>query len=183
MAKDISTTFEFLIDKKSFSFDKAFFVYNTDGEKVMYVDIPAFRLIKRLDFFADETKFEQLFSVVQDKILSVTSSEYTLFRNEKPLAKFRADLADNLLKRKIQILYPSGDPLCALAEKSAVGGFLGDLSGASFVFQSGDDILGTFGASESLEGMYHLGLSSGPEQKLAKWVALGAAIILFARLV
>ncbi len=184
MAKDIETNEKFFLEEGSMAWDNGFRIFDSDGEEIAFVDMPAYKLVKRLDFFTDETKEKKLFSIVQNKAIFLTEGKYTLMAEpDKPLATFHAKLSDNLLKRNVTILDPLGDPVCNLVEESAVGGFLGTLAGGNFVFQAGEETLGRLQTEPKEEGKITLDLESECRQKLDKRVALGAAIILYARVI
>jgi len=182
MTQRITGLYKFFIDKKSFSINNAYYVLNPDYERVVYVDQPAFAVSKKLKFYADDMKYNTLFSVVQDQIVQPINAKFTMYdADDNPLAKFHANLMDNLAKRNVTILTPDESPICQLVEESAVGGLLGALSGANFLFLAQDDVLGKFLTGPNEEKMFTLELD--PTKKLDQRVALGAAIILYARLI
>ncbi len=185
MNKDIVSVDKFLIRKKGFSFSGAgFYVYNKDEEKLLFVDIPDFKLVKQVDFYVDETKQAKLFKIKQDKVFFTTTAEYTLLlEGDVPLAKYRAELKDNLIKRNVKIMNPNGDVMCNLVEKSAFGGLLGELSGSDFLFMDGDEKIGSFAAGKEKRSDYSLDLTVEVERKLDARIALGAVIILYGRII
>lgn len=185
MAKGLSDLDVFLIKEKSFSLiNKGFHVYNYDEEPVLFVDMPSFGLKKQLNFYTDELKTERIFWIKQDKIVHLTHATYTLYLGEEQiLARFGAELLENIIKRDIKISKPNGELLCHLREESAVGGLLGKLSGANFVFRNGEEVLGRFQTHPKEKGKSKLDLTVEVGPKLDYIVALTAAIILYARLI
>ena len=173
---------KFFIEKKAFSLVQSFYVFNAKDEKIMFVDLPSFQIKKKLDFYRSDQKLYKRFSVIQNKVLFVTSAEYTLtLKGDQPLARFRADLAKNVLRRSVDITDPSGKSLGCLAERSALGGLLGNMAGADFVFHKGDE---TLGAVTSVKGdRLVVDLVGEPTPHLDHRIALGAAIVLYARLI
>ena len=175
----------FFIDQKAFSVNKAFSVFNGFNDKIMFVDLPSFGLVKRLDFFRSEHKVYRRFYIKQDRILHMTSATYSLYvpKNNKDLlvAKFRAELGKNLLKRNIQIEDEDGKPICELCEQAGSGGFLGVLANAKFQFKKGEKILGSLDQVSSKR--VELDLTNDPALLLDRRVAIGAAVVLLARLI
>jgi len=185
MAKELSDLDVFLIKEKSFSLlNKGFHIYNYDEEPVLFVDMPSFGLKKQLNFYTDELKSERIFWIKQDKIVHLTHGSYTLYLGEDQiLARFSAELKENILKRDVKINKPDGELLCHLREEAAFGGLIGKLGGANFVFRREDEVLGRFQTQPREKGKSKLDLTVEVGPKLDYIVALSAAIILYARLI
>ncbi len=183
--KNIHLLDKFYIRKKSFSFvNTGFFVYNSDHEPLIYVDIPDFTLVKQMHFYVDDSKEARLFWVKQDKILFGATAEYTLYIEEgQPIAKYRAELMENILRRNVKILTPADDQMCRLVETSKLGGFMGDLGGADFSFVDGEEVLGLFHSNTPKGDEYALDLMLELGRKLDVRIALGAVLILYGRLI
>ncbi len=184
MSKNIAELNKFHIRKKGFSIkDAGFHVLDENMDEVCYVIIPDLKLTKQVEFFKDQSKSEKLFWIKQDKIFFATTAQYTLFAEElKPEAIYVAELRENIIKRNVKILTLTDDRMCNLVEKSAFGGLLGDTSGAEFVFTFGDEILGELTPNpKNDEYVLDIQIEVGP--KLDPKVALGAAIILYGRII
>ena len=182
---DIGLLDKFYIRKKTFTFiNTGFYVYNADHEPLLYVDIPDFTLVKQLHFYTDESKAARMFWVKQDKVIFGTTAEYTLYIDEgQPVAKYRAELLENLVRRNVKILTPVRDQMCSLVESSKMGGLLGDLGGADFSFIDGEEVLGKFYSHTPKKDEYALDLMLELGRKLDVRIALGAVLILYGRLI
>ena len=185
MSKDIATLSKFHIRKKGFSLkDTGFHVLDENLEDACYAVIPDLKLTKQVVFYSDETKSEKLFWIKQDKIFFATTAQYTMFFEEqKPVAIYVAELKENLIKRNVKILTLTDDSMCNLVEKSAFGGLLGDISGAGFVFTYGKETLGDLKQNRKQSNEYILDLVVEVGPKIDPRIALGAAIILYGRVI
>ncbi len=185
MSKDIATLSKFHIRKKGFSIkDTGFHVLDENLEEVCYVVIPDLKLTRQVEFYSDETKSEKLFWIKQDKIFFATTAQYTMFFEElKPVALYVAALKENLIKRNVKILTLTDDRMCNLVEKSAFGGLLGDVSGADFLFTYGTESLGVLKQNRKQSNEYVMDLAVEVGPKIDPRIALGAAIILYGRVI
>ncbi len=177
---------KFHIRKKGFTFiSTGFYVYDDDDKPLLYVDIPDFKLVKQVHFYVDESKTARLFWVKQDKVLFATTAEYTLYiEGGQAIAKYRAELLENILLRNVKILTPGGDQMCSLVEKPKMGRLLAELGGAEFSFVDGEEILGLFHSTTPKGNKYALmDLKLELDRKLDVRIALGAVLILYGRLI
>ncbi len=182
MSVDLSKVEKFLIQEKAFTVStKGFYIYNYDEEKVLYADYPSFTMMKTLNFYDDETKANKVFSVKQDKVMNIVNATFSLTDgNGKVIAKFKANLSENLVKRNIQILNAGDEPICNLVEEGALGNVFGKMGGsAAFAYKKDGEVLGKF--VSGVKKKMGLLIDAGPD--LDAMTALAAAIILYARLV
>jgi uncharacterized protein YxjI len=180
MAIDYFEGDRFFIERKAFTvWDAGFHVYGEEGGKLMYVDVPSFRMSKSIVFYVDEKKDEKIMAIRQDKVVFAVSYRYTLFDGDaQVLAKLNAELVDNLLERTVEIANLDGDPICRLAAGSMT-------NTPRFTFECGDNVIGLFDMdfTQPQRGdMFCLDLRGELGGRLDKRVALAAAMLLQARM-
>ena len=185
MTKDIAALSKFHIRKKGFSIkDTEFHILDENLENLCYAVIPDLKLTKHVEFYVDQTKSEKLFWIKQDKVFFATTAQYTLFYEElKPVCIYVAELRENLIKRNVKMMTLTDDRMCNLVEKSAFGGLLGDVSGADFIYTIGEELLGELKQNRKHGNEYVMDIQVEVGPKIDPRVALGAAIILYGRII
>lgn len=175
--KDKKAPERFFLDPQHLKLNRAFQVFNAAGDPIIYVDLPSFQLVHKLHFFTNRTKKHLLFFVRRDQAISLAQGEYTLFlREDRPLAKIRAELS----QQRVQALDIDDQPLWRLEAASSTDKEEAKLPRGSFLFRNDQEIMGSFQPEK--QGLYSLNLLAAHEYTLDRRIALGAAVVLLARL-
>jgi len=140
-------------------------------------------------FYRDESRTDKLIDVLQDKKIHIIVATFTLrSATGEVIAKFRKNYLHNFIRRKWQVIAPSGEVICTVKEDSIILSilrrFLGplfySLLRTNFIFcrQESDEIIGEFNRKFTLFDRYVLDMSSDPTRSLDRRIALAMGVML-----
>ena len=200
--RDISAKFDrdkFLVNQRPLSLKEKYYVYDEQGEPLLYVERPYKLFGGRRDItvFGDDTKTVPLLSITQENYWELWHRNYTVVNTDgQIIARLSRNNLRSLFRRGWAIMAPTGDTTAKAREDSAVlaavrrvlqlipyVGLLGLLIKTDFHFLSIDDAgneqkIGAFNRRFSLFDKYVLDLSDDPARTLNRKVALAVGILL-----
>jgi uncharacterized protein YxjI len=143
---------------------------------------------RHVSFYRNDTKREKLMEVLQDKKWQPITATYTVrdARN-RPIAKLGKNILYNMFRKRWYIYDPSGRLIYVAKEDSIILSLLRRLLGPLFGFlrtnfiilKAGtEDIVGEFKRKFTILDRYVLDMSSDPERRVDRRIALALGVML-----
>jgi uncharacterized protein YxjI len=143
---------------------------------------------RHVGFYRDASKRDRLLEILQDKKWQPITSTYTVrdFKG-KPLARLAKNWLYNIFRKRWYVYDPSGKLLYTAKEDSIILSLLRRLLGPLFGFlrtnfiivrQDSEDVVGEFKRKFTILDRYVLDMSSDPERRMDRRIALALGVML-----
>ncbi len=178
---------KYLLNQKVLSFKDKYHVFDEFGNKLLYVEREAWKVMPKLHFFTDESKNVPVMSIMSKPkgFFDMGYKLHLVLPDGQPLAIFRKDWIRGMFFQRLwHVLDANGDVIGKAEEDSVLLGLIrrylpfGEWIRTNFNIFLGSRQVGTFNRKFTIIDKYVLDLTQDHTRSLDRRIALGLCVLL-----